>query len=314
VSAKTEEIKIDGLPATRFIGRRVKAMLPDSVFTTVVCQGTFKKSVVVDCVVQGRTRQYHVSPKHVKPNWVENEDLQQEALALGVRYTGQVNVGRALEVAKEAAVKPEKPKPVPPPREDPPPLPQRCQEAVAAVEPSIEIPPPPLHTMPEEPTTVSKFAAITGVQASITADPTWVSDFSELQSLIAAGQGRRDRLEALRKEIQQLEGSEGDDLAMIELYVDALLQKGVTVQRDAPQQGALQVIRPGAQEKQLAKWLEATKPEQFTFEEALVALNASDSPVRRSFIRSVAVAAGYSVLPAACGRKLVFLKEATAHV
>lgn len=332
VSSKNEPT-IGGLPASRFQGRRIKAMLPDGVFTTVIGRGFYKKSILVDAVIQGRLRQYQVSPKHVKPNWVENGDLQQEAVALGLRFTGEVNVGRAMEVAKAAVESPvvevksaipdfappmrvpeleppaAEPEPDPEPQPEPPPI-EPMQEPII---PEPESPPVTEQLPPAVSSPVAGFEEITGVQASITADPTWMSDFADLQTLIASGRVNRERLAALRREIQELEAREGDDRDLIELYVESLSQKGVVVQRGRPRPQVAQpqvVVRPQSSfENRFSNWLSDHAPERFTFEEATAAVGVVDNSPRRISIKAIATAAGYSTTIAKRGQKLVFFKE-----
>jgi hypothetical protein len=302
------EPQIGGLPASRFVGRRVKAMLSDSIFATVVCQGFFKKSIVVDSVVQGRRRQHHVSPKHVKPNWVENEDLQQEAIALGVRFTGEVNVGRAMEVAKQAATAKAQPVCEPPPVvpvtvvEEPP--------VVEVPEPAVEA---PAVEEVEPPAKADYLAEITGVQASITADPSWVAEFADLQSLITSGREVRNRMAALRAEIAELEQRETEDTDLIELYIDSLNRKGVVVQRgkqDQPPQVASGSSNPEVSDESLmSNWFRTSNPQRFTYEQALTALGCPDNAFNRRAVRLAAERSGYTVIPSGRGRKLEFVKE-----
>ncbi len=294
------EPKIGGLPASRFEGRRIKAMLPDAIFATVICRGSHKKSILVDAVIQGRLRQHHVSPANVKPNWVENDDLQQEAIALGLSFDGVVNVGRALEVARVEEELRKAPK---------------SHSAPASSQPPPEVAPPVPEVAPpvaeEEvaaPDPVARLNAITGVQASITADPSWMSDFADLQTLIASSRERGDRLTALRIELQELESREGEDDDLIELYVDTLKQKGVVVQRGAPAPTRPPSAAPVSSfVRRLSDWLATAKPEQFTFEQACAATGVVDNGARRGLIRSAAV--GYVVIPSKRGQPLVFTRE-----
>lgn len=319
MSAVAIEPKIGGLPASRFEGRRVKAKLPDEIFATVICRGFRKQSILVDAVIQGRLQPHQVSPAHVKPNWVENEDLQKEALAL--ENGGDITA--ALEAAEEEARKKAlksridpawlKPKPTPP--EPTPPAP----EVMLPPSPPVqeEAPPPPstleVVVTPApvpEPTPVGRFTEITGVQASITADPSWMSDFADLQTLIAASRDRSTRLTALRLELQELESREGEDDDMIELYVDTLTQKGVVVQRGEPMPLPAPAAKPVSSFGiRVANWLELTKPDQFTFEQASTAAGVVDNNARRGEIRALAAAAGYDVVPSKRGQPLVFVKE-----
>lgn len=321
MSAIAIEPKIGGLPASRFEGRRVKAKLPDEIFATVICRGSHKKSILVDAVIQGRLQPHQVSPAHVKPNWVENEDLQREALAL--ESGGDVNA--ALEAAEEEARKKAlksridpawlKPKPTPP--EPTPPTPEVMLPTPPPVQEETPPPPPVLEevVVPEvvpapKPTPVGCFTEITGVQASITADPSWMSDFKDLQTLIASSRDRSARLTALRIELQELESREGEDDDMIELYVETLMQKGVVIQRGAPMPLPAPAAKPVSSFGiRVSNWLEMTKPERFTFEQASTAAGVVDNCSRRGEIRAAAAAAGYGTIPSKRGQPLVFVKE-----
>lgn len=307
-------LTIGGLPAERFDTRRVKVTLADGVTTTGVCRGTYKKSIVVDIVVDGRLRQHHVSPSKVKPFWVDNPDLHVEAKSLGAVYDGNVSVGRALEeantkTAADALAKAKAELAEVAATKAAAAVTKAEREAAEAALPRYEeVVAPPAPAQPD-------YASITGVTASMTADPTWVTDFADLQSLLNERKGRHGRiaelqakLAALETELASLGSRFADDEEMVALYAESLVQKGVTLSWDTPV-AADPVAGPkvGSFESHLRSWL-TDSPVSFTYRDVWDALGASDQAHRRSMVCRMA-AADYHVVPSTRGRPQLFVRK-----
>lgn len=302
-------LTIGGLPAERFDTRRVKVTLADGITTTGVCRGVYKRFVLVDIVVDGRLRQHQVLPSKVKPFWTDNPDLHLEAKSLGILFDGDVNFGRALEMASdrasaEALAKAEALAAQTKEQPGVPPVQQAARQTETAAKAEAVIKASELFAEPEAPK--PNYADITSVTANMTVDPTWVTDFADLQSLLAERKGRHGRIAALRAELVLLESSFEDDDEMIALYAESLLQKGATLHWDEPPAPAAGP-RPGTFEARLTAWL-ATNPLRFTYQDVWDALGVGDAPVRRALICRL-VGADYNILPSARGKPQLFARK-----
>lgn len=291
--SQNQSITIGGLPVAAFEGRRIKAKMRDNIFTTVICRGTFKKSILVDAVVDGRLRQHHVTADRVRPNWGENEDLHQQAVAEGLLYNGEANFGRALQLAEQELAAAEPPAAFVPDMQQ---LSTTLELAASPDLPEVEEPAPP---EPEVEGPAKDYAAISGVSASITADPSWTQDFSELQLLLAARGPRNFRRAALRIELEALDLAEQEDGELLPLYAQTLLDKGVVLHWDAPPgwgqpaAAASQPVAPFAKfTAAVDRWL-ARRPATFTYEKLFDELQLKDLGYRRAVARERALAQGY---------------------
>lgn len=218
--------KLRNLPLDKFIGRRIKAPIPDQGFCPCVLVAFKGEMATVEIKHRGVPKHYEVKVDTLNPNWASNQDLFQEHMALRGAPEGVevVSVAKAFDAAMDqhpgilipqpekapepvlASVESIKPKPTPKPRTTPP---------VTKTHPSI----PFLFPTKQVKHLIVGIDAVKG----------WDSDFEVLQTAIAE---RADHQEKVTRAMADL--AEHD--RFIQMCVDALQEKkvGVAWQEEHP--------------------------------------------------------------------------------
>jgi hypothetical protein len=142
---------------------------------------------------------------------------------------------------------------------------------------------------PTKPPTQHDYRNFHGVTATIQADPTWATDFAELQQTFADIRADEDQ-------IAELLGKIDEKRDMIGLIVQELERKRVTVLWNTPVKA--HGVHPTSGDPELMAKVEAwiaKTPLSFTYPAAANELKVPDSALFRSYLKKVATSVGYFV-------------------
>lgn len=188
-----------GLPVERYVGRFIKARIPDQGYCRVKCIEALWGKLVVEIRVKGTKRHYQIPLVDCNPNWTENTDLKREVETAAASPEALRELIDELDSRKghfsvpksEPAKPPEPSKPKPEP-----------------VKP-VSVPP----------------SSSSGVNLKISpsADFTWVEDYKVLQQSIM-------EMEAIKIELDVLTQRERSNNELIALCLVEMAKKGVTIQ------------------------------------------------------------------------------------
>ncbi len=211
---------LGGLPVERFVGRRIKAQIPDQGFCVVKCVEALWGKLVVEIKVKGSKRLYPVTLTNCNPNWTENTDLKEEAESI----IASPDALQGLKDELDARMAPTVPKPPPEPSRVAPAA--KYEPFSAAPDPTPVITPysGPLLPSSPVPSVPAKPSSAGGTRLDIDHDfdPTWIDDYRELQKTLQ----ENDEITLQQAELKNrlLANTE-----MVQLCLAEMARKGVRI-------------------------------------------------------------------------------------